>query len=230
MLRSLADFVFPTMSPLDPAAQLEAGKRLEDDIKLIKKCDWSKDSQAALEQAVRLSDLEFDRRRAAESKASTYLAVLAALVPVVLSIQAAGWEKKVGPAPDWLRLTILCVAIVYTAAAGWFAVRTLQVSGFHTMSESEMAKAWSSDEPVPNAIREILTCARDSQNAVNRKVTYVKLTHMHLLRAFGCFILLMLLDPVVSGMRKLAAADNQTPAIETLTVKQVTVNRIIPKE
>jgi hypothetical protein len=201
MLRATADFIFPTITPLSSAQKASAVAALETDKDLIEKAEWSTDANAAMEQAVRLADAEVDRRKTAESKASTYLAVLAALVPVVLSIEAAGWEKKVGPAPEWLRLSILGIAIIYTAAAGWNAVRTLQVTGFHALSAREMAQAWSQPKPVPKIVSAILKHTRDSQNAVNQKVTFVKLTHMHLMRAFGCFIALLLLDPIAYGVR-----------------------------
>ncbi|HLL31554.1 MAG TPA: hypothetical protein VK403_11205 [Allosphingosinicella sp.] len=197
LMRNAADFVFPTISPFSPSEIASQQATLARHEAAIDAGFWSIETERALEQAQRIADGEAERRRVAESKASTYLAVLAALVPVILSIEASGWEKKTGPAPDWLRLTVLVLAIIYTAAAGRYAVSTLRVTGFHTVGVSDLSQAWRNRYPLQHLIRFTLHRTRRSQDAVNAKVTLVKLTHMHLIRAFACFIVLLLLDPIV---------------------------------
>lgn len=148
-------------------------------------------------------DGELERRKSAEAKATTYLAVLAALVPVTLSIEAAEWEKKVGPAPEWLRLLILTIAVVYTAAAGWHAFRTLQVSGVHVVGVHDLALAWQTDNGPRRLALSTAKHITASQDAINSKVTSIKVTHEHLLRAFTFFILLLLLDPLAYQAQRL---------------------------
>lgn len=147
-----------------------------------------------------------ERVRTAEGKATTYLAVLAALVPIIITLQAANWEKKAGPAPDSARLFVLAVATIYIAAAGYHAFKTLQVTGFQRVGEAELVHAWRDPNPLQKVIRGTLLASRRSRNAVNAKVTRIRVTHEHLLRAFGTFILLLLLDPLfhAAGFRNAA--------------------------
>lgn len=161
----------------------------------ISQLTFSDHASEALAAAERIADAQTQRRRTAETKASAYLAVLAALVPVIISIEGADWEKKTGPAPEWLRLIILVSAIIYTGAAGWFAAKTLKVSGFYTVGVSDIVDAYSNGNADEELAKNNLLSVRKSQYSVNEKVTNIKLSHEHLLRAFCCFLILLVLDP-----------------------------------
>lgn len=199
-LRRLADAVFPHIEPLTPAQEADQTKRLQEDLAAIRAAGWSPNEERALDEAQRICAAEMDRVRTAETKATTYLAVLAALVPVIITLQAANWEKKAGPAPDAARLTVLAIATVYVAAAGYHAFKTLQVSGFQRIGEAEVADVWRTPNPLRKLTRGTLLASRNSRDAVNAKITRIRVTHEHLLRAFGAFILLLLLDPLFYAM------------------------------
>ena len=121
---------------------------------------------------------------------------MAALVPLIIAFQAATWENRAGPAPAGLKLFLLALATVYLAAAGYHAFRTLQVSGFQRIVEGEIAAAWGTARPIQRLTRNTLLASRRSRDAVNRKVTSIKVTHQHLIRAFAAFVLLLALDPI----------------------------------
>lgn len=209
--RRVLDAVFPHKEPLSGADQAAEDQRLIDDEAAIAASTWTPEEQRALDEAQRVADADMERVRTAEGKATTYLAVLAALVPIIITLQAANWEKKAGPAPDSARLFVLAVATIYIAAAGYHAFKTLQVTGFQRVGEAELVKAWSGPDPLQNVIRGTLLASRRSRNAVNAKVTRIRVTHEHLLRAFGTFILLLLLDPLFhfAGFRN--AAEKPAP-------------------
>lgn len=194
------DLVFPYIEKLTPAQQAAEEQRLQRDIAAIEVADYTLNDERALDEAQKVSATEVDRVRTAESKATTYLAVLAALVPVIITLQAANWEKKAGPAPDAARLFVLAVATVYVAAAGYHAFKTLQVSGFQRVGEAEIAAAWRTQKPLRKLTRGTLLATRRSRDAVNAKITRIRVTHEHLLRAFGTFVLLLLLDPLFYAM------------------------------
>lgn len=195
LLAALA-FIFPFARPLT-TEQKSSMQRLDDDTNaLIASAKWEKSPAGALEQASKIMDAELERRKSAESKATTYLAVLAALVPVTLSIEAAEWDKKTGPAPEWLRLTILVIAVIYTGAAGWYAFKALQVTGIHVIGVYDLAKAWQGSNGQQRLAESTAKHIRASHAAINAKVTSIKVTHAHLIRAFFFFIVLLLLDPV----------------------------------
>lgn len=193
---NLLDLLFPYVEPLSGAESKAQKEGLANDIAAIESAKFNNDPARALAEAQRVADAETARVRTAETKATTYLAVLAALVPLIIAFQAATWEERAGPAPTWLKLLILSVATIYLAAAGYHAFRTLQVSGFERVVEGEIAAAWSARQPLRRLTRSTLLASRRSRDAVNRKVTCIKVTHEHLIRAFAAFVLLLALDPI----------------------------------
>jgi hypothetical protein len=193
---NLVDFVFPYIEPLNMDEKKAQEKSLAADIAAINAAKFSDQPDRALAEAQRVADAETARVRTAETKATTYLAVLAALVPLIVAFQAATWENKAGPAPTAVKLTVLAAATVYLAAAGYHAFRTLQVSGFQRVVEGEIAAAWRTSRPLERLTRATLLASRRSRDTVNRKVTSIKVTHEHLIRAFAAFVLLLALDPI----------------------------------
>lgn len=188
--------LFPFPLPLTSKQKADQ-ESLDNDTKaMIATAKWDKSTGAALDQANRIMDSEHERRKTAEGKATTYLAVLAALVPVTLSIEAAEWDHKTGPAPEWFRITILIIAVIHTAAAGWYAFRALQVRGIHVIGVYDLAKAWQSVSGQQKLAESTAQHIRASHAAINNKVTAIKVTHAHLIRAFLFFIMLLLIDPV----------------------------------
>ena len=196
---SWLDAIFPYIEPLTDEETAAQNKSLSNDVEAINAAEFSKEPGRALDEAQRVATAEIERARTAESKATTYLAVLAALVPLVITLQAAAWEDKSGPAPVGLKLAILSIATLYVAAAGYHAFRTLQVSGFHRVVESEITTAWQTKTPLQRLAQSTLLASRRSRDAVNAKVTRIKVTHQHLVRAFIAFVLLLSLDPVLCG-------------------------------
>ena len=190
------DFIFPYIESLDSDQAEEQQKLLEEDVAAISATKFRVEPQRALDEAQRAASLDSERARVAESKATTYLAVLAALVPIVITLQTATWEAKSGPAPDWLKLSLMLAATVYLAAAGYQAFRALQVSSFQCVMEPEIVAAWNKPRPLVELTRSTLLASRRSRDSVNAKVTRIKVTHAHLLRALAAFVLLLSLDPV----------------------------------
>lgn len=213
------DLVFPYIEKLTPTEQAAEDERLQRDIVAIEAAYYKLNDERALDEAQKVSATEIERVRTAEAKATTYLAVLAALVPVIITLQAANWEKKAGPAPDAARLLVLAVATIYIAAAGYHAFKTLQVAGFQRIGEAEIAAAWRTQKPLSKLTRGTLLATRRSRDAVNAKITRIRVTHEHLLRAFGTFILLLLLDPLfyAIGFRSMTLG---APSTQAVVIKQ----------
>ena len=217
--RRALDLVFPYIEKLTPAEQAVEEQRLQRDIAAIDAADWTRNDDRALDEAQKVFATETERVRTAEGKATTYLAVLAALVPVIITLQAANWEKKAGPAPDAARLFVLAVATIYVAAAGYHAFKTLQVAGFQRVGEAEIAAAWQTQELLPKLTRGTLLATRRSRDTVNAKITRIRVTHEHLLRAFGTFVLLLMLDPLFYAMG-FRNATQQAPSAMVVVVER----------
>lgn len=208
--RSILNWIFPYIEGLTADEKALEQQRYDRDIAAIEATNYTANDERALDEAQKVAAAETERVRTAEGKATTYLAVLAALVPVIITLQAANWEKKAGPAPDAARLFVLAVATVYVAAAGFHAFMTLQVRGFQRVGEAEIAAAWRTPNPLRKLTRGTLLATRRSRDTVNAKITRIRVTHEHLLRAFGTFVLLLLLDPLFYAMGYRNAA--QEPA------------------
>lgn len=217
----VANWVFPYIEPLTATQKTAQAWRLQQDRVAIQAANWARNEERALDEVQKVAAAEMERVRTAEGKATTYLAVLAALVPVIITLQAANWEKKAGPAPDAARLFVLTLATVYVAAAGYHAFMTLQVRGFQKVGESEIVAAWRTPNPLSKLIRGTLLATRNSRDVVNEKVTRILVTHEHLLRAFGLFILLLLLDPLFYAMGFRNAA--QAPSAAKVAIVRRTV-------
>jgi hypothetical protein len=218
-LLHLLDWVFPYIEKLTLAEKAVEEQRFHRDISAIEAADYTSNSERALDEAQKVAATENERVRTAEGKATTYLAVLAALVPVIITLQAANWEKKVGPAPDAARLFMLAVATIYIAAAGYHAFKALQVQGFQRVGEAEIAAAWQTQKPLRKLTRGTLLATRRSRDAVNAKITRIRVTHEHLLRAFGAFVLLLLLDPLFYAMG-FRNATQELPAAKGVIVER----------
>ncbi|ATW02182.1 hypothetical protein [Sphingorhabdus sp. YGSMI21] len=194
--RKLIDIIFPYIETL-PDDQVEKDKeRLAEDLASINSAKFRQNEEHALDEARRVAASEDQRVKTAESKATTYLAVLAALVPLLITLQSTYWESKAGPAPSGLKFVVLITAMVYVMAAGYHSFKALQVSGFQRVGEADVASAWGSSRPLARLTRNILLASRRSRDVVNSKVTRIRVIHHHLLRAFVAFILLLLLDPL----------------------------------
>jgi hypothetical protein len=222
-------FVFPFARPLTLEQQAFT-QRLDDDTKaLINSANWEKSPASALEYASRIMDGELERRKSAEGKATTYLAVLAALVPVTLSIEAAEWDHKTGPAPEWVRLMILIVAVIYTGAAGWYAFRALQVAGVHVVGVYDLAQAWQGSNGQQKLAESTAKHIRASHAAINAKVTSIKVTHAHLIRAFLFFIALLLLDPVAYQLQAIGVIPKVEQRCQTAGIGSDRSDPRVPK-
>ncbi|WP_142781902.1 hypothetical protein [Agrobacterium sp. T29] len=214
----IGSWIFPYIEPLTPAQKNDEAQRLQKDLAAIRAAAWNSNEERALDEAQKVAAAEMERVRTAEAKATTYLAVLAALVPIIITLQGANWEKKAGPAPDAARLFVLALSTFYVAGAGFNAFKTLQVRGFQKVGESEIVAAWKSPNPFRRLCRGTLLATRNSRDVVNEKVTRILVTHEHLLRAFGLFILLLLLDPLFYAMGfRNVTQDQPTPKVAIQT-------------
>ena len=190
----LRELVWPILEP-HTAAFMQAEKaRLTRDKASITKLDLTKASSTALDEARRFADAEEDRRRVADQKATTYLAVVAALVPLVVTLATAVWDKKAGSAPTWLNMLALGIAVAFASKAGLWAFRVLEVSASHRIGVTDFAKAWKETAPDHELARNILRCGRMNQAGVNAKVSGIKMAHAFLLRAFLTFAGLLMFN------------------------------------
>lgn len=194
ILVALVNFFWPWLEPLSPEDIEQQEERRERDRARIDALDLSRDGDIALEEARRMADSEAERRRGTDQKAATYLPLVVALVPLILAVVSSLWEKKAGSAPSWLNMPLLGLAVTYTAAAGLWAFRVLEVGISHEAGLVDFELAWRKPHPARTFARRILHYTRLNQHPINWKVSCIKMAHAFLLRAFITFTLLLILN------------------------------------
>lgn len=197
MLIALRDFFWPWLERLTRQETEEREQRRKGDETRIATLNFATDTDVALEEARRIADSEAERRRGTDQKAATYLPLVVALVPLVLAAASALWEEKAGSAPVWLNMLLLGLAVAYTAAAGLWAFRVLEVTISHEPGLGDFELAWKKPHPDQTFARRILLYTRLNQERINWKVSCIKMAHAFLLRAFLTFSLLLIINIVL---------------------------------
>lgn len=191
---ALVHFFWPWLERLSPEEVKGREDRSKSDEVRIAALKLERDTATALEEARRMADSEAERRRGTDQKASTYLPLVAALVPLILTVVATLWENKAGSAPTWVNMLLLGLAIAYTAAAGLWAFRVLEVSSSHEPGLGDFELSWKKPRPAQALARQLLLHTRRNLDGINWKVSCIKMAHAFLLRAFLTFSLLLILN------------------------------------
>lgn len=177
------------------ADQLKAQKEADDaDVAAIRATDWSNDSELALEEARSFAAMEKERRSSADSKASIYLAAVAAIVPIALPICTSFYTDEFTKLPPWLQIVTLALffaSVAYLIGAAWWAFRTFKVAVHHRIDALEYTSIWSHEDRTSRLVAELLTVTRLNRHMVNWKTTCVSQAHEFFLRALISFTLLI---------------------------------------
>jgi len=194
-MNNLLDFFWPRLSALTSAQLEDRGKQYAEDLQLIQNATWDNKPEIALESAKALQEQETERKRSSEGKASIYLAVIAAILPVLVSLpkdlygdalpsMAFGWK--------FLLLGLFVLGVLYLVRSGIWAFRTLAVSTHHRIDATDIVNLWKEHSSDSALIRDLLVTTRMNRDGVNDKVAYIKMAHAFLLRTFLAFAALLL--------------------------------------
>lgn len=198
MIRGLTDYVWPTLAPMTVAERQSAAAELTQEVAAIEACSFGASGSTALAAAKKLAEDEEARRLGAEARASTYLLVIAALIPLLTYLEGTVWGQTFGQAPRWLSLTVLGVAILYLLGAGRWAFWTLGVVAYDRIDARDLVAITGEAQPTfeEALAKKILGATRRNRDAVNGKVTGIKMCHLFLRLAVRWFGLLLLLQIV----------------------------------
>jgi hypothetical protein len=190
---SKIDWIWPMLDSRPAEIEKERGT-LESDIKLLEETRWDKDPQVALSEARSIMQREEDRRSATDGKASNYLLVIAALIPLLTYLESAVWDQKLGPTPKWISLIVLSVAVGYILGAAHWAFKTLTVVAYHTLDFNELIELWKKARHESHLVNEVLINTRKNSVSINEKVSGIKMTHIFLRRGIFCFGILIIIQ------------------------------------
>ena len=188
------DIFWPTLERLSPTEKAAREAATEDNLTAIRNAAWGEDTERALREAHNLQTAEDERRRSTEGKASTYLLVIAALVPLLTYLEGTVWGQTFGTAPRWLSLLVLGFAVLNLVGASRWAFRTISVSAYHSVDGGELARLWINNDRSSALVRESLLATRRNRDAIDDKVSAIKMTHLFLRRAIYAFAILLLIQ------------------------------------
>ena len=188
------DIFWPTLErppPLNPQT-----RSLENDIRELDQSTWTAAPEQALSEAREIYQREEERRRTTDTKASGYLLVIATVFPLLTYLESTVWEQKLGAVPEWLSLLVLGIAVLHILWAGRWAFKTLTVQTFYAMDSKDLMRIWSESEPVQGLVRETLKITRNNSDAINEKISSIKMAHIFLKRGMFWFGLLLLIQVI----------------------------------
>jgi hypothetical protein len=193
-MTNLRDLFWPTLEKFSADEVRRLHEREGADLEAIRVVTFGNASAAALEQARRIEADEEERKKTAETKASNFLLVVAALVPLLTYFESAVWEGKTGTAPKYLTLPLLSIAVAYLACAAFWAFRTVAVGAYHRVGIGDALDIITSAQPTERLAKGIMTATRRNQETLNLKISAAKMAHEFMLRAVLAFCFLLLLQ------------------------------------
>lgn len=151
-----------------------------------------------LEAARRISDEEDRRKSGAETRATTFIAAVAALIPLMTwalgntdaSICSKGWGCF-----TWTAVFVL--AVVYFVTAAYWALRSLAVANYHVIGVEDIVQIREEGKDIcKELIQQTLLQARKNRDTINQKLTYIKVAQRRFFNGLAVLGLLLMCDPV----------------------------------
>lgn len=191
MPKLIPKWLWPCLTPPSPKDECQQEKWLSSEREKVAQGSWTNKSHVALEEARRLFDAEQERRRGADSKAGLYIAAITALMPLLATTLPDLWGEQPSKALQSTQVGIFIFALLYLMHAGLWALKTIKVSGTTQLSPGEIAQIFSSEKPEEKLVTQLLKAVVYNYTGTNQKVSYIKMTHEFLLRAFFCFVVFL---------------------------------------
>lgn len=188
MPKLIPKWLWPCLTPLSSKDESRQKEWLSSEREKIAQGSWADKSHVALEEARRLFDAEQERRSGADSKAGLYIAAITALMPLLATTLPDLWDEQISKALRSTLLGIFICALLYLMRAGLWALKTIKVSGTAQLSPGEIVQSFSSEKPEEKLVTQLLNAVIYNYTGTNQKVSYIKMTHEFLLRAFFCFV------------------------------------------
>lgn len=150
-----------------------------------------------LEAAQKILDYEDGRKSSAESRATAFIAALAALIPLMTwalgntdEAQFVGWVLIA-----WAAAFILSVA--YFVAATYWALRAINVANYNVVGVEEIVEISEHNQNISTElIKRALLSALANRATINKKIAFIKVSQAHFVRGFFVLGALLIFDPI----------------------------------
>ena len=174
------------------AASAQHCQALKSDLETIDRAKPTGKQDVLVAEARRLFDAEAERRKTAETRASTYLAAAGVLAPILAAMAPAAPDPKKAVALPLVSLVIFVCATSYLVAGAYWAFKALRVARSSTLGSVDLVRIWEVKSPEAELARSLLKCIRLNYVETNEKVTAVKMSREFAIRALAAFALAIL--------------------------------------
>lgn len=193
MICKISEFFWPRLEPETEQEKQELHNELQNMLEEIDSANW-KSAGPILEEARILSDREHQRRKSADTKATVYLGILAAVIPLVAAVMEQLLDF-IGAPLTWIAIplhALIIVGILYLLSAGRWAFKAIKVREHYRVGDRSLIDLQHQESIQSGLCKEILTSVRKNLQGTNEKTTYVIMAHHFILRAFVVFSLVIL--------------------------------------
>jgi hypothetical protein len=151
-----------------------------------------------LEAARKILDEEDRRKSGAETRATTFIAAVATLVPLMTwtlsnpdnSSCSKGWGCT-----TWSLIFFL--SVFYFATAAYWALRSLKVANYHIIGVEDLTKIKENNNEVSaELIKNMLFYARKNRETINKKLTFIKVAQARFFNGLVILAFLLMIDPL----------------------------------
>jgi hypothetical protein len=187
------------------------------------------DSAAHLDAARRIADEEDRRKSGAESRATTFIAGVAALIPLMTwavgnatstSMCSVGWGCS-------LWTIAFAIAVIYFITAAYWALQTLAVSNYYVIGVEDIVEIRENRKDISKElIRQTLMLAFRNRQTINRKLTFIQIDQRRFFNGLVVLGILLMFDPVVRLGVLDSARAHVTPWLTSLS--QTTLQGLPP--
>ncbi|PPC94858.1 MAG: hypothetical protein CTY33_02935 [Methylotenera sp.] len=214
-LELISELIWPFVKSLTQQEITQNDLAIKDDNSAITKASWGKNPNLFLEELHRMYDEEQERRRAADTKASNYLLVAAALISILTYFGGLLGDElpssKVAAIIGYFATTAIVFAVLYIMGFVWWSFKALKASSYETLGTVDLTKFTKSTsaQAKKNLIISLAKSIRSNQDQTNKKMTFVNLSHLFLFRIFIMFSIIAILQCLISIASKINADTNQ---------------------
>lgn len=184
------------ISTAEREAIKQEGRDLDARIKCLQGLN-TVDPSIYLEAARRISDEEDRRKSGAETRATTFIAAVATLIPLMTwalgntePVCSKGWGCFY-----WTVAFIL--AVVYFVTAAYWALQSLAVANYHVIGVEDIVQFREAGKNiVKELIQQTLLQVRRNRDTINQKLAYIKVAQQRFFNGLAILGLLLMFDPI----------------------------------
>lgn len=153
---------------------------------------------AYFEAVQRISDEEGKRKAGAETRATTFIAAVATLIPLMTwalgntdsSICSKGWGCF-----TWTAVFIL--AVVYFVTAAYWSLKSLAVANYHVIGVEDIVFICDKKKNIlRELIQQTLLQARKNRDTINEKLICIKIAQCRFFNGLAVLGFLLMIDPL----------------------------------